>query len=402
MEKLPFEGVNVLDFTMGGVGPYTANYLAYYGATVIKVESPNVPDGVRSMPPFKNGVYGHSYWFSYSLDSKRYAITLDLNHPKGIEISKKLIDWVDVIVDSFTTGTLEKWGLDYDSLKKIKPDIIMLRTCMHGHTGPLAKHHGQGFVLTALSGLDTLTSWPDRPPAGLRGAMTDMVAPLFNVVSLVAAIDYRRRTGKGLYIDQAQHESIMHWIAPLILDWTVNHREPSINSNRLPYAAPHGFYRCQGDDRWCAIAVFTDNEWESLCSVMGNPSLAKDPKFATLLNRKQNEDELDKIVEGWTIKHDPQEVMRLLQAAGVAAGAVSSSKDVAEDPQLAHYNYVHEVDHPEMGKLSLYNGPIVRLSKTSYNTGRPPLLGEDNEYVYTKLLGLSDEEWVELMAEGVI
>jgi crotonobetainyl-CoA:carnitine CoA-transferase CaiB-like acyl-CoA transferase len=194
----------------------------------------------------------------------------------------------------------------------------------------------------------------------------------------------------------------MHWIAPLILDWTVNQREPSINSNRLPHAAPHGFYRCQGDDQWCAIAVFTDEEWESLCGIMGNPPLAKDPKFATLLDRKQNEDELDKIVEGWTIKHDPQEVMRLLQAAGVAAGAVSSSKDVAEDPQLAHYNYAHEVDHPEMGKLSLYNGPIVRLSKTSYNTGRPPLLGEDNEYVYTKLLGLSDEEWVELMAEGVI
>jgi benzylsuccinate CoA-transferase BbsF subunit len=402
MENLPLKGVNALDFTMGGVGPYTGSYLGQYGATVIKVESPTLPDGVRSMPPFKGGVYGHSYWFSHGMSSKRYAITLDLNHPKGKEIVKKLIDWVDVIVDSFTTGTLEKWGLDYDSLKKIKPGIIMLRTCMHGHTGPLAKHHGQGFVLTALSGLDTLTSWPDRPPAGLRGAFTDLVAPLFNVVSIITALDYRRRTGKGLYIDQAQHEAVMHWIAPLILDWTVNHREPVINSNRLPYAAPHGFYRCQGDDRWCAIAVFTDDEWENFCQIIDNQSLAKDPKFDTLLRRKQNEDELDKIVEGWTIKHDPQEVMKLMQAGGIAAGAVSSSKDVAADPQLAHYDYFNEMDHPEMGKLSFYHGPIVRLSKTSYEMGRPPLLGEDNEYVYTKLLGLSDKEWVELIAEGVI
>jgi len=402
MEGQPLEGVKALDFTMGGVGPCTASYLAYYGATVVKVESPNLPDGVRSMPPFKHGVYGHSYWFSYTMDAKRYAITLDLNHPRGIELVKRLVAWTDVIIDSFTMGTMEKWGLDYDSLKKMKPDIIMLRTCMHGHTGPLAKHHGQGFVLTALSGLDTITSWPDRPPAGLPGAFTDMVAPLFNVLTLIVALDYRRKTGKGQYIDQSQHEAVLHWIAPLILDWTVNQREPSLNCNHLAYAAPHGIYRCQGDDRWCAIAVFTDDEWESFCEVIGNLPLAKDPKFATLLSRKQNEDELDRIVEEWTVKHTPEEVMNLMQAAGVGAGVVANAKDVAEDPQLGHYHFFHELDHPEMGKLSFYHGPIFRLSKAPYEVGRPPLVGEDNDYVYTKLLGISDEEWVQLMAEGVI
>jgi benzylsuccinate CoA-transferase BbsF subunit len=402
MEGQPFEGVKVLDFTMGGVGPYTANYLAYFGAAVIKVESPNLPDGVRSMPPFKDGIYGHSYWFAGTMDAKRYDITLNLDHPKGIELAKKLVAWADVIIDSYTTGTMEKWGLDYDSLKKMKPDIIMLRTCMHGHTGPLAKHHGQGFILTALSGLDAITGWPDRPPAGLYGAFTDHVVPLFNVIAIIGALDYRRKTGKGQYIDQSQHEAVLHWIAPLILDWTVNQRGPSINCNRLAYAAPHGIYRCQGDDRWCAIAVFTDDEWESFCKVIGNPPLAKDPKFATLLSRKQNEDELDKLVEEWTIKHSPEEVMSLMQAAGVAAGVVANAKDVAEDPQLGHYHFFHELDHPEMGKLSFYHGPLFRLSKTPYEVGRPPLVGEDNDYVYTKLLGISDEEWVQLMAEGVI
>lgn len=401
MENLPLKEVKVIDFTMGGVGPTTANYLAYYGATVIKVESPTLPDGVRSMPPFKNGVYGHSYWFTYTLDAKRYAITLDLKHPKGKELSKKLIDWADVIIDSFTTGTLEKWGMDYDSLKETKPDLIMLRTCMHGHTGPLAKQHGQGFILTALSGLDNVTSWPDRPPAGLHGALTDHIAPLFNAISLMAAIDYRRRTGKGQYIDQSQHETVLHLIAPFILDWTTNHREICIDSNHIPNSAPHGIYRCLGEDRWCAIAVFTDEEWDNFCRVIGNPSLSKDPLFTTLLNRKQNEVELDKIVEKWTILHTREEVMALMQTAGIAAGVVSTSEDIANNPQLANYDYFQEVEHPEMGKLFVH-GPIVRLSRTPYEIGHPPVLGENNDYVYTKILGLSDYEWVQLMEEGVI
>jgi benzylsuccinate CoA-transferase BbsF subunit len=402
MAGLPFEGVKALDLTEGGVGPYTGSYLGFFGATLIKIESPNRPDGLRSMPPFKDGVLGHSYFFSYPLSSKRLDITLDLNHPKGLELGKRLVAWADVIIESYTGGTMEKWGLDYDNLKKIKPDIIMLRTCMHGHSGPLARHHGQGFILTALSGFDNIAGWPDRPPAGLYGAFTDHVAPLFNVFSIFAALDYRRRTGKGQYIDQSQHESALQWIAPLILDWTINQREPTVNGNRCAYAAPHGIYRCQGDDRWCAIAVFTDNEWEGFCKVIEKPALAKEPKFATLLNRKQNENELDKIVGEWTIKHTPEEVMHMMQAASVAAGVVSNSKDVAEDPQLVHNHFFQELDHPEMGKCSFYHGPLFELSKTSYELGRPPLLGESNEYVYTQILGLSDKEWVELMAEGVI
>jgi benzylsuccinate CoA-transferase BbsF subunit len=404
MKSRPFEGVNVLDFTWTGVGPQGVNYLMFYGATAIKVESRKRPDTLRNLGPFKDGIPNleRSYYFTFAQPAKKYDITLNLDHPKGIELAKRLVAWADVVAESFATGAMEKWGLDYDNLKKIKPDIIMLRTCMHGHTGPLAKQHGQGFILTALSGLDAVTGWPDRPPAGLYGAFTDHVAPLFNAISLIAALDYRRRTGKGLYIDQSQHEAVLHWAIPLILDYTVNHREPQANGNRLAYAAPHGIYPCQGDDRWCAIAVFTDDEWESFCKVIKNPTLAKDPKFATLLNRKKNEDELDKIVEEWTIKHTPEEVMSLTQAAGVTAGVVANAKDQAEDPQLEHYHFFNEREHPETGKLSIYHGPLFKLSKTPHELGRPPLLGEDNDYVYTKLLGLSDEEFVQLIAEGVI
>jgi benzylsuccinate CoA-transferase BbsF subunit len=404
MKGRPFEGLNVLDFTWAGVGPLTVNYLAFYGATVVKLESQKRPDVMRTLAPFKDGIPNveRSYHFSYVQMGKRYSITLNLDHPKGIDLAKKLISWADVVIESWATGALEKMGLDYDRVKKIKPDIIMLRTCMHGHTGPLAKVHGHGYVLTGLSGLDVLTGWPDRSPAGLYGPFTDHVAPLFGAASLIAALDYRRRTGKGTYIDQSQHESVLQWVAPHILNQVVNQQEFHANGNRYAYAAPHGVYRCQGDDRWCAIAVFTDSEWESFCSVVGNPELAKDPRFATLLNRKKNEDELDRIVEEWTIRHAPEQVMGLLQSAGVAAGIAANAEDQAKDPQLEHYGFFNELEHPETGKLSFYHGPLFRLSKLTHELGRPPIMGEHNDYVYTKILGIPDDEFVQLMEEGVI
>jgi benzylsuccinate CoA-transferase BbsF subunit len=404
MESRPFEGINILDFTWTATGPFSLNPLAFFGATMIKVESRERPDALRSLGPFKDGIPEpeRSYYFAYSQIGKRYNITLNMNHPQGIELAKRLVGWADVVADSYATGTIEKWGLDYDNLKKIKPDIIMFRTCMHGHTGPLAKQHGQGFILTALSGVDSLLSWPDRAPAGAFGALTDFIAPQFNTICLIAALDYRRRTGKGQYIDQSQHEASMQLITPLILDYTANQRDFKANGNRLAYAAPHSIYRCQGDDRWCAIAVFTDDEWESFCRVIGNPALAEDPRFATLLSRKQNEDELDRLVEAWTVKRPAEEVMSLMQASGVAAGVVADAKDQAENPQLKHYQFFEEREHPVVGKIPFYHGPPFRLSETPHETGRATLIGEHNDYVYTELLGFSDEEFAQLIADGVI
>jgi len=404
MKKRPFEGINILDFTWTATGPTSLNPLAFYGANIIKVESRERPDALRSLGPFKDGIVGpeYSFYFSYCQVGKRYNISLNLSHPKGLELIKKLVTWADIFADSYATGTMERWGLDYENLKKIKPDIIMLRTCMHGHTGSLAKHHGQGFVLTALSGFDAITAWPDRAPSGVFGALTDFIAPQFNTICLLAALDYRRRTGKGQYIDQSQHEAAMQLIAPLILDYTANGRDFKSTGNRSPYAAPHGIYRCKGEDNWCAIAVFKEDEWKSFCEVIGKPSLEQDSRFANLARRKENEDELDRIVEAWTSKQDKSKIMQLLQSAGVGAGIVSNAKDQAEDPQMAHYNYFETVEHPTTGKIPFYHGPPFRLSETPYELGRATLIGEHNDYVYTKLLGVSDEEFVQLMAEGVI
>ncbi len=404
MANRPFEGINILDFTWTATGPHTINPLAFYGATVIKIESRARFDALRSLGPFKDGIPEpeRSYAFAYSQSGKRYNITLNMGTPRGMEIVRKLVAWADIVADSYSTGTMERWGLDYENLKKIRPDIIMLRTCMHGHTGPLSKQHGQGFILTALSGVDSLISWPDRAPAGAYGPFTDYIVPQLNTISLLAALDYRRRTGKGQYIDQSQHEATLGLIAPLILDYTVNQRDITGCGNRLSCAAPHGIYRCQGEDRWCAIAVFTDEEWAGFCKVIGQPSLAQDSRFDTLLKRKENEDELDRLVEAWTGQRSPEEVMRLMQQSGVAAGLVSSARDMASDPQMKHYNFFEEIEHPVQKTIPFSHGPGFRLSEETYEIGRSNLLGEHNDYVYTKLLGFSDEEFAGLIAEGVI
>jgi benzylsuccinate CoA-transferase BbsF subunit len=404
MQNCPFKGINILDFSWAGVGPLSGGNLGYYGATIVKVESRARPDILRTLGPFKNGIFSvdRSYHFLYTQMSKRYTITLNMNNPKGMELAKKLVAWADIVIESFSTGVIEKMGLDYDHLKKIKPDIIMLRTCMHGHTGPLAHQHGQGYILTGLSGMDAVTGLPGNPVGGLYGPFTDHIAPLFNSMVLIAALDYRRRTGKGVYIDQSQHESILHWISPLILNWTANHKEIQANGNRLSYAAPHGVYRCKGDDRWCAIAVMNDEMWNNFCQVIGNSDLAQKTEYCTLLNRKKNEDTLDKIVEEWTLKHSSDEVMDIMQKAGIAAGKVSNAKDQAEDPQLNHFSFFNRLDHPEAGPLSIYHGPLFRLSKLPFELRRPPMIGEFNDYVYTKLIGLPDEEFAHLVAEEVI
>jgi benzylsuccinate CoA-transferase BbsF subunit len=324
-----------------------------------------------------------------------------LNHPRGIEIAKRLVARADVVGESFTTGKMEKFGLSYEDLKIIKADIIMFRTCAHGKTGPLSSLPSTGFSLTTLSGFNSMCSWPDRPSSPVSAPYTDFIAPLFGGLALVAALDYRRRTGKGQCIDLSQHEAVMNFATPIMLDYDVNRRELTAMGNQCAYAAPHGAYRCKGEDRWCAIAVFTDGEWDRFCNVIGNPAWTKDHKFATLLNRIKNRHELDALIEEWTINFNTEEVMAMMQAAGVPAGVVSNAQDLFEDPQLRHYHHFHELDHPAMGTCGFYQGPGFRLSEADYEVNRPPLLGEHNEYVYTKILGISDDDFVKWMQDGV-
>lgn len=277
----------------------------------------------------------------------------------------------------------------------------MFSTSQQGQTGRHAKVAAYGTQLVSLAGFTHLTGWPDRTPTGPYGPYTDFPAPPIGAAAIAAALDYRRRTGRGLRIDLSQYESGVNCLAPVMLDYTVNKRVQRAQGNRCSYAAPHGTFPCQGNNRWCAIAVFEDSEWKALCNVMGNPAWAKKPGFSTLLLRQKNEDKLEKLISEWTVNYDAEELMYKLQKAGVPAGLVENGEDIHKDPQLAHRHYLWELDHPEIGKHS-YEAPPFILSKTPAELNKSgPCLGEDTEYVCTEILGIPDDRFVELMAQGV-
>ncbi len=402
MEKKLLEGVKVADFCWVFVGPQTTKILADCGAEVFKIESRSRLDLWRTLFPFKDNIVGPNRSGNFNqFNTSKHSVTLNLAHPKGLEVAKRLVAWADVVVENFAGGVMARMGLGYEELKKVKPDIIMLSSCMMGQTGPFATQPGFGHMLTSLAGFNQIAGWPDRRPAGLQ-AYTDYIAPLFNVFTILAALDYRRRTGKGQYLDMSQYEGGVHFMAPLLLDYNVNRRVANRMGNHSTYAAPHGIYRCRGEDRWCAIAVYTDKEWESFCQVIGNPAWSNDPKFANLLARKENEEELDRLIDEWTTNHSPEEVMSMMQAAGVSAGVLQAAEELLEhDPQLRHRHFFWELDHPEIGKYHALRPPFV-LSKASYELRSAPLLGEHTEYALKEILGMSDEEVAELAIEGVI
>jgi benzylsuccinate CoA-transferase BbsF subunit len=416
MEKRPFEGINFLDFAWAGVGSFTGNFLAYYGATVVRVESAARPDMVRGGGvglieeeqakkeggPSKYPWLEHGPVFAATHPVKKYNICLNIKIPKALEIFKRLIAWADVFIENQTTGAMERMGLGYDELKKIKPSIIMHRTNGYGHTGPMASHPGLGQVITALTGFHGVSGWPDRPSVPIGAPYTDLLAPLLGGLALISAIDYARRTGIGQCIDQSQAEAGINFLTPVILDYMVNKRELALTGNKSAYAAPHGAYPCKGDDRWVGIGVYTDEEWDSFCQVIENPAWTKDAKFSTLSNRVKNSDELDRLVGEWTINFTAEQVMAMMQANGVSAGVVANAQDSEEDPQLKHYDFFREREHPYLGKLNFYHPPGFTLSEAPAEVSAPSLLGEHSEYVCTEILGMSKEEFDQLVQEGIV
>ncbi len=403
MPKGPLEGVKVADFCWALAGPRSIKILSDHGAEVIKIEGRNKRiDNQRINAPFKDNIPGVNRGGIFNpYNTGKLSVALNLAHPKGVELAKRFAAWADIVADNFAGGTMKRMGLGYEKLKKVKPDIIMLSSSVQGQTGPHTVLPGFGNHLAALAGFRYITGWPDREPAELE-VYTDFITSHFAIPTILAALLYRRRTGKGQYIDMSQYESALHFMAPLILDNVVNNRVADRVGNRYPYAAPHGAYRCCGEDRWCVIAVFSDEEWNSFCKVIGNPAWTKARKFNTLPARKKNEEELDRLVNEWTIDHTAEEVMGLMQAAGVAAGVVETTEDLIEhDPQLKHRHFHWKLEHPEIGDY-VAPGPSFVLSKSPCELKRAPLLGEHNEYALKEILGMSDDEIAELVMDGVV
>lgn len=402
MADQALEGLKVADFSWYIAGPSIAMWLAHHGARVIRIESRTRLD-LRLVEPFKDGKPGLNRSGCYAnYNSNKYGMVLNLNHPKGVSVAKRIVSWADVVTENFTPGTMQrKWGLGYEGMVKIRPDIIMLSSSPMGQTGPEAQQGGFGLELTCRGGFSHFIGDPDQEPVILGYPYSDTATPPMGVIAIMAALEYRAKTGRGQYIDMSQHEVMIQHLAQAILDYTANGRQGGRMGNRHPYAAPHGTYRCGTDDRWCAIAVFSDTEWQALCRVMGRQDLIDAPRFATLSARKENEAELDRLVADWAANFEPEQVMALLQHAGVPSGAVQSGKDLLEDPQLKHRGHFWTLDHPEMGGC-VYDGPPFLLSETPASLHMAaPCLGEHTEHVCTRILGMSDEEFAGLRAEGV-
>ncbi len=406
MPPQALEGLQVLDFCWVAAGPVTTKYLAEHGATVVRVESAKRPESLRRAAPYGGGVSGinrSGYFGNYN--ANKYGITIDMRHPRARELVLRMVaTWADLVTENFTPGTMESWGLGYDDLKQVNPKIILFSASMLGRGGPLEKQPGFGAVLSSLAGLTNITGWPDRGPVNPYGAYTDFIVPRFAVASILAAVDYRRRTGEGMHLDMSQLEASLHFSAPLLLDYAINGIEPSRRGNRDPGAAPHGVYPCQGEERWIAIACFTDEAWDALRQVISpaGDGWAHQEHFSSVLGRKAEEDQLDSLMATWTRGWDAKALMSALQQAGVPAGVVHDTRDLFDDAQLQHRGHFQYLDHAEIGSYASERSEFT-LSRTPGKLDRPaPLIGEHTEYVLRQCIGLTQEEFLSFKEDAVL
>lgn len=399
----PLADLNVLDFTWVMAGPAATRVLSDYGATVVRIESAGRLDPMRLFGPFHDGQPGpeHSGWFQ-NINAGKMSLQLDLSHEAARGVIHDLVRWADVVTESFSPKAMRAWQFDYDTLRRIKPDLIMLSTCLMGQSGPYSQLAGYGNLASAIAGFDPLVGWPDRDPAGLYIAYTDTIAPRFTVAALLAALEYRRRTGMGQYIDQAQLESALQFLSPALLDYTVNGRVQGRLGNDDPHMAPHGVYPTMGDDRWIAIAVQTDVQWQALCSLMQRPDVASDARFAEMPQRLAHGAALDALLSSWTRQHDAQALETVLQGRGIAASAVLTMDDLYRDPQLAHRGHFIELSHPLHGTTTVENARFLLSDTPAQLTCAAPVLGCDSRYILETFLGYSADHIDELESRGVL
>ncbi|MDO8671289.1 MAG: CoA transferase [Dehalococcoidia bacterium] len=416
MTKQPFTGIRIADFSWYGAGPIATRFFAQHGAEVIKLESFTRPDGLRSTAPYAGGSPGYGLPLSAVVDNpnlsgyfnnlnpNKLSLQVDLNLPGGREIARRLVKISDIVIDNYTPRVMERWHLTYEDLVKIKPDIIVANLPMLGLVGPQRDYMGFGFALSSLAGIDHLTGMPDDPPTSTGTNFPDYSCnPCHTTIALLTALRYRKKTGKGQHIEVAQLESTVQILGTALIDYTINGRIQSRRGNSHPNACPHGVYRCKGDDRWCAIAVFTDAEWTNLCRAMGREDLIADRLFGTVQGRLSRVQEVDRMIQEWTASLTPEAVMETLQSLGVAAGIVETAEDALDkDPQLAARNHWVYLDHPEAGRTA-YDGDTFKLSRTpGYIHSPAPCLGQHTDHVCRDLLGMTEDEVSALKEEKVL
>lgn len=421
-----YRDLKILELGSGAAGPVSTRYFAEQGARVIRVESAKRPDFLRLLNLTRDSPKGlrplDSALMFVLLNPDKDSVSINTTQPEGIALLKRLALWADVVAENFSPGVVAKWGLDYESLRAEKPDLVMVSGCLFGQTGPQRKYPGFGGQGAAISGFNHLTGWPDREAHGPYATITDSLSPRYVALAVAAALLQKKRTGKGQYIDVSQIETAVYSLSEPMVRFSAQSESDVRRGNHSEWVAPHAVYRCrnQGGDkvdedaegdgnvatasteRWIAIACFSDADWQLLVSELGNPSWATRPELATVSGRLEHQEELDRELGAWTQEREAYALMKQLQAAGVEAGVVQNVADLSHDPQLAARDHFVPLSHEYLGELA-FERSAVRLAEHPSSLRRPgPKLGEHNDDVLGGVLGLSQAEIADLVARDVV
>lgn len=387
-------GVRILDFTRVLAGPYATRILGDFGAEVIKVQSVKTATGIDD----NKGAF-FATW-----NRNKLGISLDMSRPEAKQLALRLVAISDVVIDNFSPRVMANWGLDYDALRRARPDIIMASMSAMGQTGPWKDFKGYASTIHSLSGHTFLNANDKKKPTGLGSSYADVISGLYCALVVVAALAHRRQTGRGLYIDLSEYEAACTLLGPVMMAQAArggSQSPPSVGDACMA-AAPYGCYPCLGEDSWCAIAVVDDRQWQALGEVMGDPAWVRDRRFTSMERRIRHRHELDRRMRAWTLSTPADVLAGQLIAAGIPAGVVANAQDVAHDPHLSVRGFFMESEHPLIGPITTDRSPIRFMGEATPPCRPAPLLGEHNRYVYQTLLGLADGEYQAYLNQGVI
>ncbi|MCH8995182.1 MAG: CoA transferase [Chloroflexi bacterium] len=402
----PLEGIRVMDLTQVFAGPTCTRILSDLGAEVIRLESPRRLDITRNLIHADNDgrdiPWERALYYTIRNAGKK-EIVVDLNQPRGRELLRDIIAQSDVLAESFTPRVMRAFELDYEHVRRIKPEIVMISLSGYGQDGPQSDWSAYGMGLEPASGVSQLTGYLGGPPIRSGLSFTDPYSGFIGAGAVLAALHYRRRTGKGQYIDLSEQEAAIPLAGAALMDFAMNGRLPERIGNRSPWAAPQGCYRSRGDDDWLVISIESDDEWTAFCQATGHLDWAEDERFDDVLSRHEHHDELDQLIEGWTSERDHYEAFHLLQEAGVKAAPVLNGKEILFDPQFKERNHFDLIDQPHIGKRPVQRHLAAKFDEFEASAPGPaPTLGEHNKEVLGGLLGLSDAELTELEEQKVI
>jgi len=411
--RLPLEGIRILDSTYVFALPYAGGLLADLGAEVIKIEGPTRPDTTRSggfAGAFPENLVGEDWWnrpSTYNLLHRgKQSLTLDMTNDRGRDLFKELVSISDIVMENFTPRVMRGWDMDYPNLRKIKPDIIMVSNTGYGHGGgPYASYPAQATTQEATHGHCWITGYPGESPSKAGASFVDFLSTWTSIFSIGSALRYRNKTGLGQWVDIGMYQAGVMFLSEYILDAQINGRDGGRIGNRHPYRAPQGCYPAAGDDQWITLSVADDEEWHSLCGLMGREDMARDSKYANVSDRQRSHDVIDEIISAWSRQGDKYELMHRLQGIGIAAGPVLTGKDVHFDPQYKSRGFLERVTYPPRREIGsrIFMGRPYHFSKTPLSIRGPaPEYGQHNQPVLQELLGMDQETYLSLVDDSIV